>query len=198
MTLSDYMKQALIGLFLGDLFASRKTPDSDTVLAFDQTSNGHSAYLLWLYSIFEPFVGLPPLSTNRKPDSRTGKIYNSLRFQTLAFPCFNLFYDLFYPNGVKIVPLTIAELLTPVGLAFWICDDGSKSHYGVLLHTDSYTLDEVTLLINVLKSNFGLNCRCQLKRPGQWNIVIPNRELTKLQALVSQYMHSSMLYKIGL
>jgi len=96
------------------------------------------------------------------------------------------------------VPLIIADLLTPVGLAFWLCDDGSRAHYGVLLHTDSYTLDEVTLLINVLKSKFSLDCRFQLKRPGQWNIVIPNRELMKLQSLVSQYMHSTMLYKIGM
>jgi LAGLIDADG DNA endonuclease family len=102
MVLSDYRKQALIGLLLGDLHASRKTPESDTVLSFDQSSSLHSEYVQWLYSIFEPLVGLPPLITDRKPDPRTGETYNSLRFQTLAFPCLNEFYNLFYLDGVKV------------------------------------------------------------------------------------------------
>src|SRR4051812_27954542 len=37
----------------------------------------HSEYLMYLYSRFELFVGTPPTSTDRTPDKRTGKIYNS-------------------------------------------------------------------------------------------------------------------------
>jgi hypothetical protein len=29
---------------------------------------------------------------------------------------------MFYPNGIKIVPLDIAKYLTPRALAFWIMD----------------------------------------------------------------------------
>lgn len=92
----------------------------------------------------------------------------------MAFPCFNEFVDLFYPYGVKIVPANIGALLTPVGLAFWICDDGGFSHGDLFLHTDSYTLEEVQLLVNVLQTKFNLECWETLRRPGQYAICIPH------------------------
>ena len=60
----------------------------------------------------------PPISTNRKPDKRTGKIYNSLIFKTRMLPCFNYLWDLFYIDKVKIIPSNIGLLLTEVALAF--------------------------------------------------------------------------------
>jgi len=66
----------------------------------------------------------PPKITNRKEDKRTGKVYNSLIFKTRMLPCFNYLWDLFYDNKIKKVPLNIGELLTEVGLAFLIMDDG--------------------------------------------------------------------------
>jgi len=127
MTLSNFLKEALIGL-LGDVYGVRDKPTHNARLTFDQSEAEHSEYLLSLFSLFEPFVGTSPNSTDRKPDKRTGKVYNSLYFHTLAFPCFNPFVGLFYPNGVKVVPANIGELLTEVGLAFWIMDDGGYSH----------------------------------------------------------------------
>ena len=59
----------------------------------------------------------PPKSTNRKPDKRTGKIYNSLIFKTRMLPCFNYLWDLFYIDKVKIIPSNIGLLLTEVCLA---------------------------------------------------------------------------------
>ena len=47
-----------------------------------------------------------------------------------------------------------------MGLAFGIMDDGGSGSNGALnLHTDSYTLSEVNLLIEVLKRNFDINSR---------------------------------------
>jgi len=52
---------------------------------------------------------------------------------------------------VKIIPSNISEYLTEVSLAFWIMDFGGKTTYGdLLLHTNSYTLEEVELLVSVL------------------------------------------------
>lgn len=218
MTLSNFLKEALIGLLLGDVYGVRDKPTHNARLTFDQSEAEHSAprggtrrgpgpgggsappgaeYLLYLFSLFEPFVGTSPNSTDRKPDKRTGKVYNSLYFHTLAFPCFNPFVDLFYPNGVKVVPANIGELLTEVGLAFWIMDDGGYSHGNLFLHTNSYTLEEVQCLVTTLQTKFILQCKETLRRPGQYAICIPKKELHKVRKLVSQYMHPSMLYKLG-
>jgi len=112
MRLSKYIKQALIGLFLGDLHGIKNKPNHNTRLSFDQSKEKHSEYLIFLYQIFKEFVGTTPKSTKRKPDKRTGKIYDSLIFKTLSFPCFNEFMDLFYLNGKKIVPLDIEKYMT--------------------------------------------------------------------------------------
>lgn len=154
------------------------------------------------YTNFLRFTALcalsPPKSTHRKPDKRTGKIYNSLIFKTRMLPCFNYLWDLFYIDKVKTIPSNIGDLLTEVGLAFWIMDDGGLGSNGTLnLHTDSYTLTEVNLLIDVLKRNFDINSRISIKRPGQWIIVIPKKEVPKVAELTIAHMHPSMLYKIG-
>jgi hypothetical protein len=57
--------------------------------------------------------------------NRPGMVYSAIYLRTYALPCFNELLLTFYPLGNKIVPLNIAELLTPLGLAYWICDDGS-------------------------------------------------------------------------
>ena len=77
-------------------------------------------------------------------------------------------------------------------------DDGGLGSNGTLnLHTDSYTLIEVYLLIEVLKNNFNINSRISLKRPGQWIIVIPKSEVAKVAKLTMDHMHPFMYYKIG-
>ena len=99
---------------------------------------------------------------------------------------------------MKIIPSNISEYLTEVSLAFWIMDFGGKTTYGdLLLHTNSYTLEEVELLVSVLNQKFHLVCKVSQRRPNQWAILIPKRELHKVRALVSIYIHSSMEYKIS-
>lgn len=210
LTLTDYLKQALIGLILGDVSLEKATSNSNIRLRFDQSSSlrSHSDYLYFLYELFKVYTLSPPKSTTpeRKPDSRTGKFYNSLIFKTRMLPCFNYLWDLFSPEiapeKVKTVPSNIGDLLTEVGLAFWILrrDDGGLGSNGTLnLHTDSYTLGEVNLLMEALKRNFNINSRKSLKRPGQWIIVIPKKEVPKVAELTIGHLrrHPSMYYKIG-
>lgn len=183
---------------LGDLSLEKATTNSNIRLRFDQSSSIHSDYVFFLYSLFKDYTLTPPKSTNRKPDNRTGKIYNSLIFKTRMLPCFNYLWDLFYTDKVKTIPNNIGELLTEVGLAFWIMDDGGLGSNGTLnIHTDSYTLEEVELLIKVLKCKFKINSRKSLKRPDQWIITIPKKEVSKVVELSIGHMHPSMFYKIG-
>jgi hypothetical protein len=196
--ITDYLKQALIGLILGDVSLEKATSNSNVRLRFDQSSSIHSSYLYFLYNLFKDYTLTPPKSTNRKPDKRTGKIYNSLIFKTRMLPCNNFLWDLFYKNRIKIVPLNIQELLTEVSLAFWIMDDGGLGQSGqLILHTNSYSSDEVDLLIKVLKCKFNIQSRKSLKKVGQWIIIIPRREVYKVAELTADHFHSSMLYKIG-
>jgi hypothetical protein len=134
-----------------------------------------------------------------RPDKRTGKISPTIRFQTRALPCFNEFFDLFYPEGKKIVPLNIGDLLTPLGLAFWLCEDGTfeKSSQRVILCTESFAIDEVEVLIRVLNSKWDLNCY-KSKRGASYRIAIPRKSLPIVQNLCEPHMPVMMMHKIGL
>jgi hypothetical protein len=56
-----------------------------------------------IYSQFINLAGKGPKVYIRKPDKRTNKIYSSMQFKTLALPCLNYYYDLFYKEGKKII-----------------------------------------------------------------------------------------------
>jgi hypothetical protein len=89
LVLTAYLKERLIGLVLGDMSIEKATPNSNVRLLFDNSSHLHSDYLYFLYGLFKDYTLTPPRSTNRKPDNRTGKTYNSLIFKTRMLPCFN-------------------------------------------------------------------------------------------------------------
>jgi hypothetical protein len=48
---------------------------------------------------------------------RAGKPFYGLELVTRSLPCFIEIYNLFYVNGVKVVPNNIYELLTPLAFA---------------------------------------------------------------------------------
>jgi len=108
-------------------------------------------------------------------------------------------YDFFYPEGNKIIPLNIGDLLTPLGLCYWICDDGcfEKTARGVTLATHSFSELEVNLLAKTLTNKFGLNCAIY-KNKGGFIIRISTKSLKDLQTLLEPLMPPMMLYKIGL
>jgi hypothetical protein len=144
--LNSIQEEVLIGILLGDASLERGKSTYNTILIIEQSLVLHEAYLYYFYSIFIDMTKAPPFSPARNPDKRTGKVYSSVKFQTLRFPCLNKYYELFYNNNTKIVPVNIAELLTARSLAFIIADDGGKSFYGqTILHTNSYTFAEIEL-----------------------------------------------------
>ena len=124
----------------------------------------NAQYLHHLYSIFEPFcVTAPKMASSF--DKRTGTTTQSIYFRTRSHPMFTEFRDLFYPNGVQIVPPIIGELLTARGLAYWAMDDGTKSGgSGFHLCTHSFTLKQVELLCLVLADSFELECSIHQER----------------------------------
>ena len=107
---------------------------------------------------------------------------------------------MFYSGGTKCIPSNIVELLTVRSLAFWLSDDGTfdKLNQVVVLCTDSFTLEEVELLINVLNDKWNLECYINKTNNGGYRIVIPRRSLPILQSLLRDIIPPMMKHKIGL
>jgi hypothetical protein len=111
------LRDILIGLLLGDLFAQKRSLNGNTKFHFEQ-GYVNKDYIHHLYDLFKDYCNSGPKIGERLPDKRTGKIYTRVYFVTYSLPCFNEFHKMFYPKGKKIVPLNIEELLTPLGLAY--------------------------------------------------------------------------------
>lgn len=117
-TLTAELKDILIGLLLGDLHIEKRSKISLNVrLKFSQ-GFVHRDYLFHLYDLFKNYSVAVPKICTASAHKLTGKEYSSVRFDTITLPCFFELYNLFYPEGQKVVPLNIAELLTPSGLAY--------------------------------------------------------------------------------
>jgi len=198
--LSQDLKDILVGLTLGDLFINKQKKCINARLEFTQ-GVVHFEYLQHLYKLFGAFCNMEPKIPTRSSDKRTGKTYDTVRFFTYSLPCFLEFYNLFYLDGKKIVPSKIGSLLTPSALAYWIADDATfqKSHSLVILCTDSFSLEHVTLLADSLNEKWNLQCYIvKVNKNGSYRIYIPRRSLPILQSLLKDIMPPMMLYKIGL
>ena len=185
----------MVGLLLGDLFIQSRGKSGNTRLFFEQGII-HKDYLYHLFDLFKPFCLTEPKEYIHKI---RGKSHLSLAFKTLTFPCFKEFYDLFYPTGVKVVPVNIQELMTPLALAYWIADDGGfcQTRQRLTLATHSFTVKDVELLSKILNEKFTLECAVH-KHCKHHVITMPAKSLPVLQELLAPHMPSAMRHKIGL
>jgi len=192
----ELIKQVVTGCLMGDGSCAMSSSHSVNARFSFAQSIIHSGYLYFVFLILINFcTSIPRLQSTF--DKRYNKVYSFLKFQTLALPIFTELRQLFYINGVKVVPVTIEALLSDVALAFWAQDDGYKEKSGFILCTDSFTKAECELLISVLYKKFGLICTLrQWRGKNQYRIYITAQSMDKFRSLVSPYFHSSMLYKL--
>jgi hypothetical protein len=193
---TNFQLSVLVGLLLSDGWLNISSPKSKNArLGFTQSFDKFEYFWL-IFNIFAPFISnffyLRVRSRNK-----INKYQSAMEFYTRSLPCFTNLYSIFYLNQIKHVPLDIFNLFNPIVLAHWIMGDGQyvKSG-GLLLCTDSFTLKEVVLLINVLIIKYDFKCSLHQPNPGKYRIFISKTSMPKLQELVLPYMVKSMLYKI--
>ena len=189
----DFQQSVITGLMLSDGWLTFGSKTSKSARLGFKQSLSHSAYFLFVFSILSPYCNSMPnlISSNRKET----KTY-ALQILTRSLPCFTKLYSLYYPNGVKIVPADIYNLLTPIALAHWIMGDGSKRAKGLVLCTDNFSLQEVVLLVNILILKFDINPTIQ-KEKNYFRIYINEKSLMKIKPFIKPYFVDHFLYKIN-
>lgn len=146
----------------------------------------------------EPTPWPNPITTGQEPTQYWFSSKRLINFNQLH----STWYKQIKGQYIKILPLNIEELLTPIGLAHWIMGDGYFSTYTVKLCTDNFTKEEVVVLTKVLANKFGIdstiNRRSNSKGTIVWRIRISKSSMDKLILLVSPHMIPEMLYKLGI
>jgi ubiquinol-cytochrome c reductase cytochrome b subunit len=186
----------LVGSLLGDGHGERLS-DGGVRFTFKQ-SDIHKNYFFWLYYFFNSRGycnnNIPVIMIQHSKS----KIYNYYYFRTYSFTSLLWLYNLFYNhNKNKIIPVTIANYLTPLALAVWIQDDGNWHGSGVRIATNCFLFTEINLLIKALENNFKLKCSIHKNRKS-YQIYIKAESITLLRNLILPHFDESMYYKLGI
>ncbi|MCX7688912.1 MAG: hypothetical protein N2045_13170, partial [Fimbriimonadales bacterium] len=110
-------------------------------------------YLKWMHRELE-VLGVNPIQPKRG--------FQQHHFYTKPHRELGILREVFYPQGRKIVPDCIGDLLVdPVSLAVWYMDDGSldfreKDHLNATISTYSFSRKDCEFLRTVLWFNFGV------------------------------------------
>jgi ubiquinol-cytochrome c reductase cytochrome b subunit len=187
----------LFGSLLGDGHAERRIKGNGTRITFYQEST-HVTYLIWLHSLLSNLgycsPNIPIIQTRLGSKGQVRKI---IRFRTWTYSSLNWVHDLWYVNNIKKVPSNISDYLTPLALAIWIMDDGSKVGSGLKLSTNSFSYSDCLLLVKVLFDKFKLKASIQSAGvPNQYVIYIWKESMPLLRKIILPFLHSSMKYKI--
>jgi hypothetical protein len=193
----SYQKDVIVGLLLSDgwLTIASKT-SKNARLGFKQSLN-HASYVLYVFNILSHYCSSSP---SRTTGIRAGKPFFGLQFFSRSLPCFTELHSLFYSSGVKIIPDNIYELLTPVALAHLIMGDGGFKSKGIYLCTDSYSIQDVVKLINVLILRYDLKCTLHVSGSGRrgHRVYISRSSVGKVVETVKPHLIPSMYYKVGM
>ena len=190
--------EIIIGLMLGDLFAEKRNPNSNTRLQFKQSIK-NKEYIEHLYSLFKDYCNSDPKVTS-SVDNRPGKkeLNVSIKFWTQSLPCFNKFRELFYDDsGNKFIPLNLESLITAKSLAYWAMDDGYKTTNGFYFCTESYTLEDNHKLSKILKNRFNLDCGVHKHTNGH-RLYIFGSSKNILLELIKPYLIEHFYYKFDI
>ena len=99
-------------------------------------------------------------------------------------------------RGKKYINPNIEKYITPLALAVLIMDDGGYAKPGVRIATNSFKLEEVELLANIIKNKFDLDCTVQhVKAINKYSIYIKGVSIPTLINVVLPHFHPSMYYK---
>ena len=142
-SLSEIQHSIVVGSLLGDgAMRCKKHALLEINHCYEQRS-----YVDWKHRHLFELVGTGP-----KARAGNGRRV-AYRFTTLSREVLTPYYRAFYASGRKSIP----EIrLTPMMLAVWFMDDGSKSYRSVYLNTQQFALADQQRLISMLAQQFGI------------------------------------------
>ena len=196
MKLTKQQTNVLIGTILGDGFL-QKTGEKNARLRLEH-SQKQKDYVLWKGNIFgRLFQGKPTYLERIHPKSK--ETYKYCRWQSSAGPVFGKWRKYFYPNGKKIIPNDIGEILTePITLAVWYMDDGyfSKIDRNSYIYLGRVTRTETEILQKTIEKNFDIVTTIYDKKNKGYALFFGATETKKLQALICPFVIESLHYKL--
>lgn len=188
--MNKIQREVLLGSILGDDCLFRfKTANYASLIISHAISQKEYAELK--FKIWKPFI--------RKNEITRTKRSNGVRygFTTGGHPDFEEIRKLAYIGRTKSVSIHLLSQLTPISLAFWFQDDGSRcKNRGLAIHTNSFQLDEVELICKWFWDALQIVCKPQKRKENQWVVFFSNKTSEKFAQIILPWVLPSMRYKL--
>ncbi len=192
--LTKRQREVIIGLILGDGHLETQNGGMTYRLKIEH-SVVQKKYVDMLYAEFSEWVGTKPVTRNKYS---FGKKVVSYGFSTYSSGQLRFYGQQFYRSGSKIIPPIIKKLISPLSLAVWFMDDGSKKspiHKSYVIHSLGFAKNDLKIIQRVLKEKFSLFVSIHRQYNGL-RIYIPSESADKFKKLIEPYVIPSMRYKL--
>ncbi len=181
----------LIGLLLGDAYFKTSSHNHNKRIGFKQSIINFPFMWTVFTELSHYCSSLPRIEYTTLKTKR----YKLITLETRSYPIRDKLYNILYINNRKSIQPELFHYLTPKALAYWIMSDGISAQYGLILCTDSFSIKEVTTLINILIIRYNFNCSIHFanKKP---RIYIKAQSIVNLRQLVIPYFIPFSMYKL--
>ena len=190
--LTSLQKEVLMGSLFGDGHLVKRVNGSCNY------SESHSIkqefYAKWKINILSNILAKHSTYTDKRG-------VESINFRTITHEELKPLHELFYRGKVKIVNKEILNSLTPLGIAVWIMDDGSRSGRNIRISTDCFTYEEQLLFKNFFKAKYDIDVRVQKttrtrNNKTYWYLVFNRTNSIKLTHLIKDFVLEEFKYKL--
>jgi recombination protein RecA len=124
-------------------------------------------------------------------------VENHCYFRTVSHPYFCWMRKIFYDEERKIVPESIENMITPLALAVWFMDDGTKEGHQVRLNTQSFSERENKKLSKILEAKLGIISTINRDK-NYFRLRISDKSMKLFREMVNPFIIPSMRYKLSL
>jgi len=193
--LNKTQREIIVGLLLGDGHLETQNNGKTFHLKVEHSIN-QKVYVDWLYVKLRNLVLTSPQS---KKQIIEGKKYEKYWFNTVSLPSFRFYGQQFYPKEEKVIPKIISRPVTPLSLAIWFMDDGSRKsnvHRALILNTQGFDQASIDVIQDVLLKKFNIATTLRKQKEGN-QIYIPATQVEKFISLIKSHIISSMKYKLS-
>ena len=185
-SLSLVQHEILVGSLLGDGTLRKQGTRTNALLEVNHSFK-YQEYVDWKCNNFQEYV-------LTQPKARQGKgLRVAYRFTTQSIPVFTSYYNWFYKDRVKRVPKDLK--LTPISLAVWFMDDGTKIRSAFYLNTQQFTLQEQKFLQKLLLDEFEIESTLNRDKK-YWRIRVSTESTKKMLQIIKPYILPCFRYKL--
>lgn len=181
-SLTEVQHSIVVGSLLGDGAMRRK---ANALLEINHCFE-QRAYVDWKYQHLIDLVRTAP----KAQISNGSRI--AYRFTTLSLKELTPYHAAFYAGGVKSIP---AFELTPLALAVWFMDDGSKSYRTVYLNTQQFDVPSQERLKAQLLSQFGIKVTLNRDK-AYYRLRMAVDSVARFRGLIEPYLLEEFAYKL--